>query len=200
MYSIYTEQQKYSQSNKPIAITIPVNLRKVFPSKTLRNFFVAPNVSSCIGNDTDFDELVADITLKLKTITEKKSLQTLLTDNVSIEKRIYSRFVPLSIKKALIKIGSDIIGESRNTMTISNLGNVSVPSGFLQNIKLMEMNLYPTPKTCMNCAVCSLGDNLAISFSRSVMESDIIRRFFKSLAESGLSIEICSNDWGMEYE
>jgi hypothetical protein len=49
--------------------------------------------------------------------------------------------------------------------------------------------------------VCSLGDKLAISFSRTIVEADIIRFFFSYLAEKeGLSVELYSTEWGAEHE
>jgi hypothetical protein len=61
----------------------------------------------------------------------------------------------------------------------------------------IEVTLYPTPKSPINCAVCSMGDNLAITFSRTIAETDIIRHFFRLLAEtSAVRIEVYSNDWG----
>ena len=202
IHSIYTEQQKYTTSQAPIVVAVPVNLRKVFPSSTLRNFFAVANVGVTVAAESSMklDDVIVETSRQLKARTDKQALQAFITDNVSLEKKLYSRFVPLFIKKILMMIGSDIMGESLKTISLSNLGSISVPTGFLSRVSHMEMNLYPTPKSPINCAVCSLGDKLAISFSRTIIESDIIRRFFGGLAENGLEVEIYSNDWGREHD
>jgi NRPS condensation-like uncharacterized protein len=197
IYSIYTEQQKYTSSKAPVIISIPVNLRRTFPSKTLRNFFAVANVGTTVDSNATLNDIAEEISRQLKEKTEKPALKAYIAENVSLEKKIYSRFIPLFFKKLLIMVGSDIMGESRKTISLSNLGSIPVPTGFLSKIRHMEMNIYPTPKSPINCAVCSVGDRLAISFSRTIIETDIIRCFFSYLAEKeGLSVELYSNEWG----
>ena len=61
--------------------------------------------------------------------------------------------------------------------------------------------MYPTAKSPMNCAVSSINDQLSITFARNIVESDVIRHFFRQLASlSGLDIRIVSNDWGWAHE
>ncbi len=195
--SIWAEQQKFASSQAPIVVAVPVNLRRMFPSGTLRNFFAVANVGMRVNSATSFGDIVSKITLQLREKTQKPALSAFIAENVSLERKLYSRFTPLMIKKALLMIGTDLRGESRKTISLSNLGNVPIPSGFLNKISHTEMVLYPTPKSPVNCAVCSLGDRLSISFSRTIAQTDIIRRFFGRLSElCGERIEIYSNDWG----
>jgi NRPS condensation-like uncharacterized protein len=195
------EQQRDSTDHNPIVIAIPVNLRKQFPSKTLRNFFAVANIEMPIDAETIPSDIVKDITEQLKKKSNKSALQAFINENVSLEKKLYARFIPLLVKKHLIMIGSNILGESRKTITLSNLGSVSVPSGFSPHVHHLETILYPTPKSPINCAVCSMDDKLAITFSRTIAEADIIRAFFRLLAdEGGVSVEVYSNEWGRECE
>ena len=39
IFSIYQEQLKSKYKERPIKISVPVNLKKYFPSKTISNFF-----------------------------------------------------------------------------------------------------------------------------------------------------------------
>ncbi|MHC0551902.1 hypothetical protein [Salinicoccus sp. CNSTN-B1] len=46
-----------------------------------------------------------------------------------------------------------------------------------------------------------MNDRLTITFSRSIMEQEIIRTFFMLLKEkTGQDITVYSNDWGMGYD
>ncbi len=162
---------------------------------TLRNFFAVANVGTAVSRAASLEDIIPEITRQLKIKTEKPALQTFMSENVSLERKLWSRLVPLSIKKPFIMIGTDVKGESRKSASLSNLGILSVAPGFISRVKYMEANLYPTPKSPINCAVCSLGDRLTISFSRTIIESEIIRRFFSHLAQS-LEVEVYSNDWG----
>ncbi len=195
------EQQKYESYKVPVVISVPVNLRNAFPSKTLRNFFTVANGGMQVDKTTTLDDIIENITCQLKSETEKHVLQGKIGDNVRLEKKIYSRFVPLFIKKLLISAASNIVAESKKTMTISNMGKIPVPDGFLSKINHIEVILYPTPQTPLNCAACCFDDKLAISFARTIAEADIIRFFFNYLTENiGLDVEIYSNDWGNANE
>jgi len=201
IYAIYMARQKYTRDKNPIMVSVPVNLRKSFPSKTLRNFFVVVKVGMTVDKTTKIDDIIEEITKQLKTKTEKPALQELIAQNMKLEKRIYSRFVPLFLKKIVIMIAFNIMGETKKTITVSNIGNISIPSGFSSKINLMEAILYPTPRSPVNCAICSANDKLAISFSRTIIEADIIKYFMNYLSENGgLAVDIYSNDWGSKFE
>ena len=82
---------------------------------------------------------------------------------------------------------------------MTNLGNILVPEEMKKDIDFGEAILYPTIKSPVNCSVLSMNDRLNITFTRNIAETDIIRYFFRFLAdETGLDITVYSNDWGME--
>ncbi|MFZ2540039.1 MAG: alcohol acetyltransferase, partial [Oscillospiraceae bacterium] len=197
IYSIYKTQQRYEIDTKPIIVSIPVNLRKVFPSRTLRNFFGVVNVGMAVNRTTTLEEIIEKTTKQLKTKTSRNALQDVISNNVKLEKNLYSRLTPLFIKKMLISLGFNLLGETKKTITISNIGNISIPEEMKTLVKQIEVVLYPTLKSPINCGICSVNDRLTISFSRSIVESDIIRSFFNILSENNnLNISLYSNDWG----
>ncbi|MCL1794593.1 MAG: hypothetical protein FWG34_12075 [Oscillospiraceae bacterium] len=201
VYSIYMASQKYTHDKNPIIICVPVNLRKAFPSKTLRNFFVTANIGMNVNSATKLEEIISEMTAQLKKKTETFSLQELISNNVKYENNIYTKLVPLFLKKIFILIGFNIMGETKKSMTLSNMGNISIPEGLASKINLMEAVLYPTPKSPINCGICSVNDKLAISFSRTIIETDIIRYFLNYISENvGLDVAVYSNDWGESRE
>ena len=201
IYSIYMSNQRYTNNKNPIVVSIPVNLRKMFPSKTLRNFFAVVNVGMSIDNEAKLENIIKEINSQLKDKTEKSALQGLISKNIEFENCIYSRFMPLLLKKIFITIGFNVMGETRKTITLSNIGNVPIPTGLTSKVNLMEMVLYPTPKSPVNCGICTVNDKLAISFSRTIIEPDIIRYFLNYLSEKdGLEVAVYSNDWGTGRE
>lgn len=197
IYSIYMANQKYINDKHPIILCVPVNLRKAFPSKTLRNFFAVVNIGTNVNNATKLEDIIYEISRQLKEKTEKSALQELISNNMKFENIIYSRFMPLFLKKIFIAIGFNVMGEIKKSITLSNIGNISVPEKLASKVSLIEMVLYPTPKSPVNCGVCSVNDKLAISFSRTIIETDIIRYFLNYLSENdGLDTAVYSNEWG----
>lgn len=200
IYSIYEARIKYSQSNnKPVVVTIPVNLRRLFPSKTLRNFFGVINISSEVTRQTGFDALLREVSSQLHEKNTEEFLSGVIASNVKLEQNFFSRIVPLPLKAFFINCGFKLMGESKKTITLSNLGNIAVPQSFFEHIELMEALLYPTIKSPINCGACSVNDRLSISFTRTIEETDILQSFFALLsAQTGLCVTVYSNDWGAE--
>jgi hypothetical protein len=196
---IHSMPEPGSPSAAPVVVAVPVNLRKAFPSPTVRNFFGLVTVGANIGRELPFAETVKAIDLELKEKTSVESLRSLVRANVSLEKNRATRAVPLRVKDVFVNIGFNAFGENAKSVSLSNLGKVSLPSGLAAEVARVETVLYPTPKSPINCGVSSVNDALTISFTRSIREAQAIRRFFGLLArESGLEITVDSNDWGIE--
>jgi NRPS condensation-like uncharacterized protein len=201
IYSIYQTRMQYSSHKNPIVVTVPVNLRHFFPSKTLRNFFGVVNIGADITRETTVDQIILKTTEMLKEKTQKENLLQNISKNVALEKFGAAKFVPLFVKDFFVNLGFDIFGEDKKTITLSNLGRILIPQDMYEYVQQFETVLYTTPKSPINCGVCSTNDRLVISFSRIIVETDIIQYFFSHLAEKeGVEVEIYSNDWGIDYD
>ncbi|MFD2131395.1 alcohol acetyltransferase [Pseudogracilibacillus auburnensis] len=198
IYSIYRENNSYIKSRKNIVIAVPVNLRKLFPSKTLRNFFAVINVGKVVNQDVSFQDLLAEVVHQLNEKTSKKNLQNNISNNVHLEKSIWIKMVPLLIKHLFLKYSFNNLGDSKKTMTLSNLGNITLPTHMQTHVERMEIVNYPTAKSPINCGICSVNNKLTITFTRRIMETDIIRSFFSFLVkEANIDVTIESNEWGV---
>lgn len=191
--SIYKTRIRFDKSKKPVMLTIPINLRKVFPSKTLRNFFATTNIGTTMNEEMDFRTLVEILTKSLREKTTKENLEKFITRNLNFEKN--SRLVPLFIKRTFIPLGFNAMGENKKTVTLSNLGSICLPKCFENYVSEFEFVNYPTKKCPMCVGVCSIHNRLVISVMQSISDKDIVREFYTSLGEL-LPITIYSNDWG----
>lgn len=74
-------------SGKIIRIEVPVNLRRMFPSRTIRNFsvYVMPGIDLCLGHYT-FDEVVKTVYHQMTLETDKKLIGKMISRNVGGEK------------------------------------------------------------------------------------------------------------------
>ncbi|MDF2984987.1 MAG: alcohol acetyltransferase [Eubacterium sp.] len=198
IYSIYCETMKYGIYNKPIRVTVPVNLRKIFPSKTLRNFFTVVNVGIEPSENIDFQTILTEVSQQLKHKIKKENLYSVMASNIKLEKMLVARFVPVFIKNIAMRYGFKNFGENSKTITLSNIGNIKLPAAMSKHISHMEAIIYPTDKSPINCGVCSVNDNLTVTFSRTILEADIIRSFFSFLTHnSGLEIKVYTNNLGV---
>lgn len=68
--------------NQPIRIMIPVNLRKLFPSKTLRNFSSYAIISNAGKQKSSFEQRVQDIQFQLSSQANTEFMQNSIAMNV----------------------------------------------------------------------------------------------------------------------
>jgi hypothetical protein len=103
------------------------------------------------------------------------------------------KITPLLIKNIAIRIGSNILGNSLSTITLSNLGNIDLPEAMKKHIVDFNFNLTGNYCKVNNVGVVSGSDITTISFSRAIYATKIERIFFNFLTNNGLNIEIESN-------
>ncbi len=199
MFSIYSARIKYEKNKHPLVVAIPVNLRNIFPSETMRNFFAVPNVSFTFKHDTRFEDVISSVNKQMNEIFLKENLEQEISQYTALEKNWIAQFVPLKIKNALIRLAFSLWGETKKTITFTNLGLADFPTGLRDFVELVEVVLYPTKLSPMNMAVASFLDRLTISFSLAILETDIIRLFFSMLQDfAGANVYIYSTKGDLE--
>lgn len=178
----------------PVVIHIPVNLRRLFPSKTMRNFFagITPSIDFRLG-DYSFDEIVSIIRNYMKMAITEKNLSQQICYNVKQEKTFWIRLVPLWLKKHVLKIVYRQYEEKRITSSLSNLGDISMPKEVEQLIERFEF--YPTPSSGIikKIGMLSYMGKMYISFGSLTYDKTIEKLFFRKLRKSGLAVKIESN-------
>lgn len=198
IHSIYSQSARYEINHEPVRVAIPVNLRKLFPSKTIRNFFAVVNVGIPISDSCTFDTIVKEVSLQLKEKTKREYLSAEIAHNIKFQKMLSARFVPLAIKYIAMRYAFKYLGENLKTITLTNLGNVRLPDSMSKYVDQLEIVMYPTEKSPINCGVCSVNNQLTITFSRSILETDIIKCFFRLLTEHAqVDVNVYSNNWGV---
>ncbi|MEW9677776.1 acyltransferase [Lentibacillus sp. L22] len=193
--AIYKERLRYRAYKEEIKIAVPVNLRSLFPSNTLRNFFGVVNIGMSVTETTTLEEIIAETSKQLREKVQKENMQQSINDRVKWQTRLAARFIPLPLKYHAIRYGYRSFSERTKAMTLTNMGKVRLPDSMESHIAHMEMVLYPTKKSPINGGMIAVGDELVITFARMIQEADIIRTFFRELSKTfNLDIEVYSND------
>lgn len=191
------QQRKKPLSRKRIKLLIPVNLRKLFPSETLRNFamYTIPEIDPRLG-EYSLEEICSIIKNKMGLEVTAKHMGTVIATNVKDERNLALRLVPLPVKNAVMKAVFDSVGERKSCLTLSNLGAVELPEIMKPYIKRMDFILGVQAAAPYNCGVLSYGDTVYVNFIRNIREPALERRFFAVLQELGLSVTVESNERG----
>lgn len=195
--SIYMEKQREKSKASLITVAMPVSLRRHFPSVSIRNFFSVSNIGVKMSNDVSLEEIIEQVTKQLIAKTDKAFLQERINRFVAFQSHLWLRIVPVFIKYPVMRFAFNQFGERAKTITVSNLGNVQVPESMRPYANSMDVVLYPTNKSPINCGTATINNKLTITFSRSIEDNEIIRTFFKEITRlTGLKITVSSNGWG----
>ncbi|MGA2141070.1 MAG: hypothetical protein ABSG94_01495 [Brevinematales bacterium] len=178
----------------PITIMIPVNMRKIFGSKTMRNFslFLIPGIDPEPGRYS-FGEIVNYVHHYVRMNASARSVQPDMARNVKGERNIFIRALPLFLKNILLSGIYKIIGGKGASSGLSNIGIVMMPDRIAAYIDRFDFILPPEPTSKCNCSVVSFRDKVSISFGRTIIETDIEKYFFRRLVGMGIPVKIENN-------
>ena len=186
-----THIKKDKSSHKPIRISVPIDLRTRFPSKTLRNF------SSYINVDIDGENLTFEDVIKVFKDNFAKInhdyLQSNINTNVKLQKNFFIKIIPWLIKSIILKTAFNIVGENYQTLAFSNLGAVKAPQEFENFVDRYEVNLGKSGYNTKAVGAISYGDKLVLSFSSNIVENQTEKDFFLFLRGLGIGVKIGTN-------
>lgn len=198
VWSVYTECMKGMPSERPIRVAVPVNLRPYFNSITTKNFFVMVSAEFHPTKEIyTFEEVLGIVRDSLKSQINREHLEELFSYNVSNEKLLVARAVPLFMKNLAMRF---VYTQSAlaNTTTITNIGNISVDEEYRPYVEMFHAFLAMSKGQHQKGTICSYGSTLVFSFSYDLKDVSVQRGFFRKLAADGLEVEVESN--GVNYE
>lgn len=189
----YRKQLSEGKTNKEVSVQIPVNLRKAFPSRTLRNFVLClmVKINPKMGNYT-FEEILRSVSLQLKLVNDAKALDSLMTRNVNIEKQVV-KYVPLAIKNFFVGVGFRINAEFSTSTLISNLGIITLPDDMKEHVERFFFFTGPGIVNGARCGAVTFGGKVAFTFSNCYVEDDVEKEFFRRLGEMGVPVAVTTN-------
>ena len=184
-------QQQSSVKNprriQPVYVTIPVNLRKMFPSQSLRNFmlYANPGIDPRLGEYT-FEEICQLLHHQMKIMITPKNMAALIAKNVGDEKPLFLRATPLFLKNIVMRTVFNAVGERKACFSFSNLGAVTIPPECSQFIERMDFVIGPQAQSPYNIGAMSYGGKLYINMIRNIEQPLLERQLYAVLKELGI--------------
>ncbi len=190
-YSIYLESIDFVGHKKPIKVFVPVNLRPYFNSKTLRNFSLYLKCTYPAEKKTWTFEEILEVTKKdFVDQLDKDKLNSRISALVGLEKNLLIRMLPFALKNIAFKIGYNMLGESINTCSLSNIGLCDLPDDM--KTKVIDMD-FLSFTTGLSITTTSINDVTNIIFTTPHKDLSIINQFISFLTDHGVSITIDTN-------
>lgn len=182
---------------KPVKITIPVDLRRLFPSRTLRNFAltVNPGVDPRLGTYS-LRELCHAFTHQLAAEITPQRMAGRIAENVEPQRNKLLKAVPVFLKTPVMRAVYDRRGERLGCLNVSNLGVQKLPEAMAPYVARMEFIIGVQYSYPNNCSVVTCNGTTFVNMIRSTQSPDLERRFFSRLVGLGVPVTIETNQEG----
>lgn len=147
-----------------MSIQVPVNMRKFYPSRTVRNFAMYCGIRLPIAAISSLEDIVGEISAQLKSKSARDSMSDMLTATGKLVDML--KYVPLAIKQPVARLVYGFLGDRIFSNTLSNLGVVKLPAPYAAQIESMDFMLGTAITNRAGCAVVTFGDVTTFSVTK----------------------------------
>lgn len=188
---------------EPVVIAVPVDLRRFFPTKTLRNFTIQSRIAFYPAGRTDLtlETVLRETDGQLKKALQPELLRRSLNRFGSLKRNPLLRAVPYVIKRPVLAALQKRT-HGQYTTIFTNLGERMLPEELARSTRRMQFvngdtRRYGLPVTC-SCV--TFGDALSLCFSRANRDTCWFDACVDILREEGLSVETCFTEGSAKTE
>lgn len=194
IWSVWQEYCDGKAEARPIVLNVPINLRSLFPSETLANFFAVTMIGYLFKDPAmPFEKLVRIVDRQMDKKIDKDRLEAFISYNVSNEKNWLIRAIPLVFKWMALNIVFRM-KDRAYTMTLSNVGVMHVKPEYQEFIERFHIMIGVSRRQPLKCTICSYGDEMVVTFTSVFADSNLQKRFFRHLKEAGIGVGLEGNE------
>ena len=179
--------------NDVVCIGIPVNLRRFFPTKSIRNFTVQTKIDFYPNGKTDwtFDEVCDSVKGQLKKALTKEELQKQLNSFGSLVNNPVIKIVPNFIKLPVIRMMQHS-SHSANTTILTNTGPATLSETLMNKIERVDGVNGDTSGYGLisTCSAVSANGFFSLCFSILSHDTGWAKESIRILTQQGLNIRV----------
>ena len=167
-------------------LQVPIDLRRRFPSRTLRNFSWYTVLSADAARAQSPQELAAGLHRQLAAATARDALRR----NVSMAQRAIRRlrYVPLPWKTAVLRTAYRIGGDFFFTSTLSNLGRIVLPEPLGAHVREIALSLGPSPSNPYIFGLATVHNRAVLSVTCTAEDQTLLARLCEAARAYGLEL------------
>ena len=186
---LFRKTKKY-----PFQVFIPVDIRKRFETKTLRNFSMVVRTSILPDPKVSFADCVKLVKEQITEASRDEAFLPRVYGNIRSEKIFLLRIVPLFLKNIVMRAVYNRLSERANSFCLSNLGDPGIPTGMQKYIDRVIFSNGATHSAPINMGVTYYGGKVYMTMTSAIMERDLQKQFFRLLTGLGLPVTLETND------
>ncbi len=176
---------------EPITIATPVNLRRFFPTMTLRNFTVQTFVTFEPKGRTDVTlrEILEETRGQLKAQLKKEELQKVINKYGALVNNPVIRIVPGIIKQPVMRMMQKNTHAGVTTI-FTNYGACKLPDSLSTDIERLQFVNGDTRRygLAVTCSCIGFGDVLSLCFSRANRDTSWYEACVQILEGEGIAV------------
>ncbi|MCR5487879.1 MAG: hypothetical protein K6F35_10185 [Lachnospiraceae bacterium] len=189
VYAIYREQLKARPSERSINCCVPVDLRRLYDSHTLKNFFAMIMAHfKPEEEDMSLKDVLRIVAESLSEQMTKEHLDAILSYNVSNEQNIFLRPIPVFLKSLAIRSVYYSTADT-STTTMTNIGDVKLREPYQDYVEHFYAMLSLSRGQHLKGAIVCYNGVLIVSFTTVLSDPSIQRCFFRTIAAD--QVEVC---------
>ncbi len=169
-------------------IQVPVNMRKFYPSKTVRNFTMYCGIRLPIESITNAADIIQEVSRQLTEKSSQKSMSQMMCSMQNMIKAI--RYIPLFIKAPVARIVYSFLGDKIFSNTLSNIGIVKFPPELATHINYMDFVLGAALTNRAGCSLVTCGDISILTVTKMTSDPSFEERLYELLHSDGIEITI----------
>lgn len=196
IYDAYIRGKRLKRRQlKDIQLFLPINLRRQFPSRTLKNFSLFSRVGFGTKDELTLNKCIGIIHESLIRDTQKDLLHKKIITISRAQNLKVMKIIPLCLKKAIIRFSNIFFGRAKKTATFSNVGITKLPESMRPYVRNMQYSIWPSGTATYSMVANSVWDVLNVSLVKSIQDSKIEEQFEKQLEKDGLSFTVSRSVW-----
>ncbi len=171
-----------------MSIQVPVNMRKFYPTRSLRNFSMYCGIRLPVQLDGRMEELIPLITDQLNTKGDKEPMSEMVRAASTTVRLL--KYIPLCVKYPAATLAYGFLGDTIFTTTLSNLGVVQLPPAMAQQIDCMDFILGTGINNRLSCSMITVSDTAVFSISKITADPSFEEKLYSLLSADGIAVTV----------
>ncbi|MDA3938781.1 MAG: hypothetical protein PF693_05665 [Spirochaetia bacterium] len=179
------------KSKLPIRLQIPVNLRKDYPTRSLRNFSYLYSPSFNITNGAySFQELIENISMDIRHERHSESIKNQISRNLRAESNLLFRILPRAVKQLLFRVFYHLFARSQYSGVLTNMGDIKLPPQMEEAIVSFDIIPCNSPVPGRNTALFSYKGKLEMNIGSSCDNLRLENKIMEQLKKLSIDYEV----------
>ena len=174
------------------SIQVPVNMRKFYPTKTVRNFSMYCGIRIPLEKIGRPAEMMAEITRQLTEKTSEEKMNEMITSAKNIVSSV--RYIPLVIKQPAVKLVYGFLDDNLFTNTLSNLGVVKMPESVSKHIESMDFVLGTATINRAKCSLVTFNNTATFSIAKLTVDPSFEEKMYELMTAEGIDVIVEGSD------